>query len=71
MVSDATGLTIHEAIKLWDDHKEEFMNHVERGLDSEMAIWKDMKHNSDYHTKSKNWHSSECIIKDGNLYILD
>ena len=57
-----------DAEELWQKYIPQFKEHVEEGRNPEMAIWIDMKNNSDYHTDIAHWCGDDFIMKDGKMY---
>ena len=68
IIADADLITLDEAEALFEKYIPDFMNRLEKDEYPEMAIWVDMKNNTDYRTTSKYWHWSEMQIIDGELF---
>ena len=66
-----TGLiSIEEAVRLWDENKEKFIDLVLNGIsDPGMCIWVNCKDNSDYH-KDILHVNSNSIVKGNRIYEL-
>ena len=71
IIEDQSHLTLDEAVALWVKYIDDFKLKLNNGDNPEMAIWINMKHDSDYHTTFKHLHADSCIVKDGYLYSLD
>jgi hypothetical protein len=69
IIEDQSNLTLDEAIALWVKYIDDFQERLEDS--PEMAVWINMKHESDYHTKFKYLCADTCIIKNGYLYSLE
>lgn len=61
-------ITLEEANALWDKYVDQYKEHLEHNDDPEMAIWINMKNDTDYHTTARHWCGSDVIIKDGCLF---
>lgn len=66
-VEDTPLITLDEAKELWNKYKSDFIDQLEQGTNPEMALWIDMKDNTDYHTALA--HVNQHTETDGtNLY---
>lgn len=48
-VEDTELITLDEAKELWEKYLPDFIYRLQRGDEPEMALWVDMKDNTDYH----------------------
>lgn len=70
IVKDTDLISRADAEQLWQEHIDLFKSDVEAGKTPEMAIWIDMRSNTDYHTTAIHWHGDDFIIKDGQLFSV-
>ncbi len=69
IVADTDLITKDDAEEMWKNHIAKFKRHVEEGRDPEMALWIDMKDDTDYHTAEKHWCGSDFIVRGGVLFL--
>jgi hypothetical protein len=70
-IEDTPLISRKEAEALWDKHKEHFIQQCEAGVeDAEMALWINMKYDTNYRQTSRRIHSQDAVIKNGVLYQL-
>ena len=71
MIDDTGLITLNEAIELFESRKESFAQSMSVGLNCQMCIWHDCKHESDYRLAHKDWHSSNVKYENGHFWVKD
>jgi len=66
VVSDETKITLEEAKELWNKYYDDMVEKTTDGLDIEVAIWINMKNDSDY--RDTLIHLSSPEVRNGKLY---
>ena len=66
---DTDLITRAEADALWAKYIPQFKQDVEAGIDPEMAIWIDMKNETDYHTTAEHWCGQDFTVRDGEMFM--
>lgn len=72
VVVDCTGLiTLEDAIELFESRKGDFAKSMQLGLDCQMCIWSECKHDQDYRLAFKDWHSSNVKFDGRNFWLKE
>ena len=64
------GLSRFEAELLFEQHRNDFVQMVERDEEPEMCVWINMVDDFDYNKKGSHWHYGDMIVRDGRMYEL-
>ena len=68
VLEDTRLITRSMATKMWNEYLPTFLEHLEQGKEPEMAVWVDMKSESDFHTTEMHYCADDFIIHDGELF---
>ena len=71
MIDDTGLITLNEAIELFESRKESFAQSMSVGLNCQMCMWHDCKHESDYRLAHKDWHSSNVKYENGHFWVKE
>jgi hypothetical protein len=70
VIVDKTGLSRFDAELLFEQHRNDFVQMLERDEEPEMCVWIDMKDEFDYHTNGSHWMHGDMVMRDGRMYEL-
>lgn len=67
---DTDLISMEEALDHFEKWKGKFKEHLESGLEPEMALWINCRDNSSYGETLHHWHSDEFMVQDGVLWRM-
>ena len=71
IIEDTDLITYEEAVKLWNKYLPDFIKRYEDEQSPEMAIWTDMKNNTDYHTDKHHLDARDNLkIVNGRIFQI-
>ncbi|MEG1651941.1 MAG: hypothetical protein RR390_00435 [Hafnia sp.] len=69
VIADTGLIELSDAIEMFDSNKDAFSAAIERGLETQMAVWGECSSDTDYHCSIKMWDSSCIKVIDGEIWV--